>query len=301
MKEMSPRVSVVIVNYNAGIELSRCVQSLVDAGENVEIIVVDNDSSDESLQSLSAIDLGGIHLVTIHNDRNRGFAVACNQGSRAARGDLLFYLNPDCVVEPNTISILAGHVTENNRVGMAGGLILNPDGSEQRGCRRTVPTPWRSLVNSLGLYRLSKLNSKVFADFRMDREALPEEPVDVDAISGACMMVSRKAFEDVGPMDEGYFLHCEDLDWCMRFRQQGWRILFVPQAKLTHNKGFCSSSKPVFVEWSKHKGMVRYYRKFFADKYSLPMLCLVYLGIWLRFCLAVCKIYLAKLGVGRSG
>ena len=298
---MSLRVSVIIVNYNAGIELSRCVRSVADTNEDLEILVVDNNSKDNSVQGILDSYHGNKQLNTIHNSENLGFAVACNQGSRAAQGDFLFYLNPDCVIETGTIPALIWCLQNDDQAGMTGGLIVNPDGSEQRGCRRTVPTPWKSLVNSLGLSRLSKVNPQVFSDFRMDRDALPEKAVEVDAISGACMMVKRAAYEDVGPMDEKYFLHCEDLDWCMQFRQRGWKIMFVPQARLMHNKGICSTSRPVFVEWSKHKGMVRFYRKFFADKYPWPMFWFVWVGIWLRFCLSLIIIFLSKIGFGKLG
>ncbi|MDW7772652.1 MAG: glycosyltransferase family 2 protein [Desulfobulbaceae bacterium] len=292
---MSPRISVIIVNYNAGPELLRCVHSVAESPEDLEIIVIDNDSRDNSVQDLLASYRGAKKLKTMTNRENLGFAAACNQGSLIAGGDFFLYLNPDCVVEPQTLSILAQYLENDPQAGMAGGLILNQDGSEQRGCRRSIPTPWKSLVNTFGLQRLAGLNQKVFSDFRLDREPLPDKPVEVDAISGACMMVNRKAFEDVGPMDEGYFLHCEDLDWCMRFRQKGWKIMFVPQARLLHNKGLCSASRPVFVEWSKHRGMVRFYRKFFADQYPKPVQWFFRLGTWLRFGLSVAKIYLQKL------
>jgi GT2 family glycosyltransferase len=291
---VSPRISVIIVNYNAGLELTRCVQSVAETAEEVEIIVVDNDSSDQSIQQLHESCDGENKLTVIQNDRNLGFAVACNQGSRSASGEFFLYLNPDCIVEPETLPTLCQVLGTIPDAGMVGGLILNHDGSEQRGCRRAIPTPWKSLVNSLGLRRLARFNKKMFSDFRLDSTALPTEPVEVEAISGACMLVSREAFNDVGPMDEEYFLHCEDLDWCLRFTQKGWKILFVPQARLLHSKGSCSDSRPVFVEWSKHKGMVRFYKKFFADNDSLPMSCFIWIGIWLRFCLSLVKIFLRK-------
>ncbi len=265
---MSAKVSVIIVNYNAGLELVGCVQSLAFANNDIEIIVVDNASRDESLHQLRAQFPQESKLTVLHNAKNLGFAVASNQGSRDAVGDFLLYLNPDCLVEPETIPALLQCLKNDPQVGMVGGLILNPDGSEQRGCRRAVPTPWKSLVNSLGLKALSRLYPHIFSDFRLDQKPLPEQAVAVDAISGACMLVSRAALADVGPLDEGYFLHCEDLDWCMRFRQRGWKIMFVPHARLYHSKGACSSSRPVFVEWSKHKGMVRFSRKFFAEWYQ---------------------------------
>ena len=292
---MTSRLSVIIVNYNAGQELANCVHSVVEGGDDVEIIVVDNDSQDGSVQYLREQYDGKPRLILIENEKNLGFAVACNQGSRAATGEFLLYLNPDCVVEEDTLSTLCQVLEDSSEAGMVGGLILNHDGTEQRGCRRTIPTPWKSLVNSLGLQALARVNKNLFADFRLDSTPLPSGPTPVEAISGACMLVSRRAFHDVGPMDEEYFLHCEDLDWCMRFGQKGWKILFVPQARLVHSKGSCSASRPIFVEWSKHKGMVRFYRKFFAEEDSLLTFCFVWLGIWLRFGLAVVKIALQKI------
>jgi GT2 family glycosyltransferase len=291
---VSPRISVIIVNYNAGLELSQCVQSVAETATDLEILVVDNDSGDQSIQQLHEEYHGEKKLTVLQNDKNLGFAVACNQGSRAAEGESFLYLNPDCIVEPETIPTLLHALQSKSDVGMVGGLILNHDGSEQRGCRRAIPTPWKSLVNSLGLKPLARFNQKLFSDFRLDSEPLPTESIAVDAISGACMLVSRQAFEDVGPMDEEYFLHCEDLDWCMRFGQRNWEILFVPQARLLHSKGSCSASRPVFVEWSKHRGMARFYRKFFADNSPWPMLWVVWLGIWLRFGLSLVKILLRK-------
>lgn len=237
--------------------------------EGPEIIVVDNGSHDTSVEQLLELDLDERRLKILRNEGNLGFAVACNQGSRVATGEFYLFLNPDCVVETTTLPILLHHLQQAG-AGMAGGLILNHDGSEQRGCRRSVPTPWRSFVNTFGLTRLARFNGELFADFRLDRQEIPDGVVEVEAISGACMLVSKEAFEDVGPLDEGYFLHCEDLDWCMRFQERGWKILFVPQARLLHSKGSCSSSRPIFVEWVKHKGMVRFYRKFLFAVTPVP-------------------------------
>ena len=101
------------------------------------------------------------------------------------------------------------------------------------------------------------------------------------------MLVKRTAVEDVGLWDEAYFLHCEDLDWCMRFRQKNWKILFVPAARITHALGISSKSRPIFVSWHKHRGMIRFYRKFFRHQYPSILMGLVMLGVWLRFALVV--------------
>ncbi|GGY29286.1 hypothetical protein GCM10011289_35390 [Paludibacterium paludis] len=97
------------------------------------------------------------------------------------------------------------------------------------------------------------------------------------------MLVKREALDDVGLWDESYFLHCEDLDWCMRFRLNNWLVVFVPDARVIHVWGACSRSRPFFVEWHKHYGMLRFYNKFFRKLYPGPLWWLVVLGVWLRF------------------
>ncbi len=156
------------------------------------------------------------------------------------------------------------------------------DGTEQAGCRRFVPTPRRSMVRVLRLHELIR-NHPRFQPFIMMGLPLPETPVAVEAISGAFMLVRREALAAVGPMDENYFMHCEDLDWCMRFRVAGWKILFVPQARTVHWKGFCSTVHPVAVEYHKHRGMVRFYNKFFRHQYPAGLMVLVVAAVWLRF------------------
>jgi GT2 family glycosyltransferase len=282
------KYSVIIVNYNSGDKLKECVASVITHNPDAEIIVVDNASTDNSLALLEPLFSKGSHLRLLKNDSNTGFAAASNQGAAEANGDYLLYLNPDCVIYPGTLQKLAASIEQYPEVGMAGGLLLNPDGSEQAGGRRAVPTPWRTLVRAFNLSALARRYPRLVADFNLHKQALPDKPVEVEAISGACMLVSRASLEEVGGLDEGYFLHCEDIDWCMRFRQKGWKILFVPDARVTHYLGACSRSRPVFVEWHKHRGMIRFYRKFFRHQYPGVLMWLVGLAVWLRFgCLAL--------------
>lgn len=285
MNKQLDAVTLVTVNYNAGDMLLNCVRSALDqAGE---IIVVDNASSDQSLANLSAQDeLQGVVKI-IRNSKNLGFAAACNIGAQAAKGDYLLFLNPDCELNPDAIQVMLDVLHECGEVGMVGGLLIDPDGIEQAGGRRAIPTPWRSFVRAFGLSRFAQRWPKLFFDFYLHKQPLPAQPIEIEAISGACMLVKRKAVEDVGLWDEDYFLHCEDLDWCMRFRQKGWKILFVPDARVLHHKGVCGRARPIFVEWHKHKGMMRFYRKFFRHQYPGPLMWLVGAGIGLRFCMLV--------------
>lgn len=274
-------VSVIIVNYNAGNCLRDCVSSAL--GQVDDVIVVDNASTDASVAQLEAEFAGDPRLRVIRNRENLGFAAACNIGAEVSTGSYLFFLNPDCVLAPDSVKRLARVLDESPDVGMVGGLLVNPDGTEQPGGRRTVPTPWRAFVRVSGLSHFSWRWPKLCSDFLLHNQPLPAGPIVVEAISGACSLIRRAVFKEVGRWDERYFLHCEDLDLCMAVRGKGLKIMFVPDAKVVHDKGRCSRSRPIFVEWHKHVGMIRFYRKYFRHQYPSVLLCLVCLGVWLQF------------------
>lgn len=292
-------LDVVVVNYNAGDVLSVSMSAVLADSSNISgIYVIDNKSTDGSLDAISELSRDNSILSCIRNTRNMGFAAACNLGLKYSTSPYVLFLNPDCVVTPMAIERLLVTLESNPEAALAGPLVLNSDGTEQAGGRRVIPTPWRSLVRAFGLSRLGVRYPRLFWDFNQHRDPLPDFPIEVEAISGACMLARRDAIDQVGPMDEGYFMHCEDLDWCMRFRQSGWKILFVPDARVVHDKGMCSRSRPVFVEWHKHRGMIRFYRKFFRHQYPGALMGLVVLGVWLRFGMIAGRLGLKRLGKG---
>lgn len=277
------KVEVIIVNYNAGAALLQAVGSAIACEAVVRVVVVDNASSDGSISALRSRPDFADKLCLIENVRNLGFAVACNQGVAETSQPYLLYLNPDCVLTSEALAALLTAIKADPHAGMVGPVLRYPDGTIQEGGRRAAPTPWRSFVRASGLHRFSRFCPRLFADFVLSQNVPSREASEVDAISGACMLVRRSALEVVGPLDEGYFLHCEDLDWCMRFRLGGWKILFVPQASVTHEKGVCSVSRPVFVAWHKHHGMVRFYRKFYASRHPMVFRGLLIFGVWVHF------------------
>lgn len=274
-------VSVIVVNHNAGSLLLDCVCSALEQAE--QVIVVDNHSTDDSMAMLTARFPDQPRLITSYVGKNLGFAAGCNIGMDHATGCHLLFLNPDCILGQGSLRRMVQALDSDPKVGMVGGLLINLDGSEQGGGRRAVPTPWRSFVRAFGLNRWSNRWPKLFFDFYLHTQPLPPGPIEVEAISGALMLVSRTAVADVGNWDEAYFLHCEDLDWCMRFRQRQWKILFVPDAPVVHHLGHSSRVRPYFVEWHKHKGMVHFYRKFFQNQYPGVLMLLVDAGVWFRF------------------
>jgi len=276
----APLVSVVVINFNAGPLLVQCVRSVLDSTVPVEVIVCDNGSGDGSILALREA-VQDRRLNIIENFANLGFARACNIGIERASGEYILLLNPDCVIGKGVLERVVDTLCAVPDAGMAGCLIRNPDGSEQAGCRRLVPTPGRSLVRALHLDRL--VPSLRHHGLTLKDTPLPDKVVEVNAISGSFMFVTREALADVGPLDERYFLHCEDLDWCMRFWEKGWKILFEPGVSIVHYKGTCSRNRPVRVEWHKHKGMVRFYRRFFRECYPTGLFLMVVTGVWLRF------------------
>ena len=286
-------VSVIVVNHNAGSFLDACVQRALN--EAREVIVVDNASSDDSCRGIQNLFGSEGRLKLTLNSQNVGFSVACNMGAALASGMYLLFLNPDCMIEPGALGKMLAALEHDRHVGMVGGFLINPDGTEQPGGRRAVPTPWRSFVRAFGLSRFRERWPRLFASYDLCAQPVPAEPVEVEAVSGACMLVRRAAFDDVGQLDEGYFMHCEDLDWCMRFRQKNWKVVFVPGARVIHHLGVCSRARPVFVEWHKHKGMVRFYRKFFSHQYPGPLLVAVMCAVWARFLAKVMAIQTKRL------
>lgn len=286
-------VTVVIVNFNGGPLLSDAVRSVLASSIQVELLVADNGSNDNSLELLRQSVGSDARLRIIENHNNLGFARACNLLLAQARGDYILVLNPDALIQPDTLERMLKVLQAHPDAAMAGCLIRNSDGTEQAGCRRAVPTPWRSLVRVLNLSWLFPRH-RYFRDFVLTREPLPFGPISVEAISGAFMLIRRDVMDRVGFLDDAYFMHCEDLDWCMRVREAGWKILFVPNVEIVHYRGTCSKDRPIFVLWHKHKGMIRFYRKFFRHQYPWPLIALVVVAVWTRFMLLAALVFLKR-------
>ena len=289
-----PAVSLILVNYNAGPLLTEAVGAALASSVPVEVIVSDNGSRDDSLERLRQVHGGDARLRILENGANLGFAAANNRALPLARAERLLFLNPDCLVAPDTLERLIAILDARPEVGMIGCLVCDPDGAEQVACRRAIPDPWIALRRLLHLDRLNPAGEGRRLDQR--HQPLPTVPVEVEAISGSFMLTTRRALERVGPLDEGYFLHCEDLDWFVRFHEAGLKILFVPDVRVIHHKGACSTGDPLAVERHKHRGMVRFFRKHQARRHSRAFGWLVVVGIWMHFGLKALSIRLGPRG-----
>jgi GT2 family glycosyltransferase len=229
-----PKISVIIVNYNVREFLHQSIISLKKALRGIpsEIIVVDN-ASDDGSNEMVQNKFPGVQLISMKT--NSGFAAANNAALKVARGKYLFLLNPDTIVQEDTVSVMLNFMEEHPDAGMAGCKVLNPDGTFQLPCRRGFLTPWTALTKIIGLGSLFP-SFRLFGGYNITYRST-EETYSVDAISGSCMFVRREAYENVGGLDESYFMYGEDLDWCYRILRAGWKVYYVHSTQIIHYRG----------------------------------------------------------------
>lgn len=278
----------VIVNYNAGELLQRCVRSVLEQDLPVAVVVIDNASTDGSADRLASRFGADPRFALIRGGDNPGFATAVNRAVAQSRecfeeagGEFLLILNPDCELQTGSLSALVAALQGRPQAAVAGPLVVDGQGRPQRANLRRFPDPWRSFLTFSGLWRLGR-RWPAWQGVEWPG-ALPDHDTVAEAVSGACMLLRRDAFLAVGGMDGEYRLHCEDLDLMYRLRQMGGECLYVPTARVAHAQGVSSSSRPLWVHWHKHRGMQRFFRKFQAADHSWPLRSLVHAGIWLRW------------------
>lgn len=226
---------VIIVAHNAGHLLVESVASALDQVGAGRVWVMDAESTDGSVDQLAAF-ADRIDVVPVSN---KGFAAANNRGIEVSDSPLVMLLNPDAVLRPGALDSLMATAEANPRAGIIGSLILNPDGSVQANSFGRFP----SLVQVLSL-RLWRTIQRLRGNPRLS-PAAPAATKPVDWVSGAAMLVRRAAVQDVGPMDEGFFLYYEDTEWCHRMRDHGWDVLLEPMAQTIHHRGGSAASEGV--------------------------------------------------------
>lgn len=252
------RLSIVIVNYRTRAALLECLASLEAdaAGLETETVVVDNDSRDGTPETLAE---RRPQVRVLVNRENVGYARAVNQGITATTGAYVLVMNPDCLVRPGTLRALIGQLGGQPRCAIAGPRIFNPDGTLEYSARG-FPEAMTFLFNRYSLM------TKLFPRNRWSRRYLLSDwdhasVRDVDWVTGACMMVRRAAIEQVGGMDEAFFMFNEDVDWCRRMRLAGWTITYVPSAEILHHVGASRGPVTARVIVERHRGMIHYFRK----------------------------------------
>lgn len=238
---MLPSLDIVIVNWNAGALLGRCVGSVGTAlggGFALDrLVVVDNASRDGSADALPG---QGLPLSVQRNAANRGFAAGCNQGAAGSRADYILFLNPDTRLGPSSLAPAVAFLEEpaNARVGVLGIRLRGEDGAVQRSCAR-APTPWRLVTQSVGLDRLLP---RVFPPhFMTGWDHGDTRPVD--QVMGAFLLIRRSLFETLGGFDERYFVYFDDVDLCLSAREAGWGVMHFAGAEAEH-KG-CGTTEAI--------------------------------------------------------
>lgn len=276
-----PLVSVVIVSYNCKQPLVDCLRSLERQRDDVrlEVVLVDNDSRDDTAFEVASC-FPWVRLIV--NRENAGFARAVNEGLRFTSGEYLLVLNPDTVVPADSIARAVDELERRPDVGMLGCKLVRPDGSFDHACKRGFPTIMSALYYFTGLARAFP-SSPRFSQYTAAHLGI-DETGPVDAVNGAFMLVRRAAAEDVGELDERYWLWAEDLDWCHRFWERGWKVLYWPEVEVLHIKSASvGDHRSLRLNYAFHRSIWLFYAKHHAPRRSPLVTALVWLGIWSKF------------------
>ncbi len=270
------RIAVCIVAWNVKEDLLACLRSLFPAAEGVpvEVIVADNASADGTVDAVRE-EFPQVELIC--NDSNLGFAAATNQAMAAASGQFLLLLNPDTVLPEGALGELLEAADAHPQAGIIAPKLLNPDGSLQHSCRR-FPTPAAALFRHTFLGRLFP-NNRWAAEYVM-ADWPHNEAREVDWVSGACMLIRRELYEEIGALDEGFFWGCEDVDYCLRGHRAGWKVVYTPRPAIVHRIGASSDKRPTRTVIDFHRSMQRLHRKHFAR--SVVDVTVMWVAVWLR-------------------
>jgi N-acetylglucosaminyl-diphospho-decaprenol L-rhamnosyltransferase len=273
--------TVVVVNYNGGREVVDCVEALLRSTVPVDVVVVDNASSDGSDVDI-ARRFGSV--TVLRAGRNLGFAGGANLGARRATTPWIVFVTTDALVAPDAVEIMVRSLESHPGAGAVGPLVRNPDGSVQPS-KRAFPTLWQSALHGvLGLVWPGNPGTRAYT--------LADAPLDaacvVGWVSGATMAVRREAFEAVGGFDEAFFFFVEDVDLCKRLTDAGWQIWFEPAAEVVHAWGGTWTRRPVRFLWMHQRNLLRYATKHHTGAWTLAY-PVIAAGLLLRFILLLIR------------
>jgi GT2 family glycosyltransferase len=282
----APDLSIVVVSFNVKELLRDCLTS-IDAARgdlSIELFVVDN-ASDDGSADMVAREFPTAHLI--RNADNRGFSTANNQALRLARGRYSLLLNPDTWLPPNALAESVRFMEENPDIGAMGPRLLMGDGRLDLACRRSFPSPEVAFYRLSGLAKLFPNNPR-FAAYNL-RDHDETEPLDVDSVCGAFMLVRREAIDQVGLLDEAFGMYGEDLDWAYRLKQAGWRVRYQPTITVKHYKGQSSRRRPWRALWWFYDAMHIFYRKHYEPNRPRLMNAVVHAAINALFVAALAR------------
>lgn len=261
-------VAVVLVTYQSARDLVMCLGSLERAAgpHPLEVVVVDNASTDASVEIAR-----GYGAKVVENHTNLGLSRAINIGVAATGAPWLLIANPDTWLSPKSLARLLATASSDRRIGCVGPHLVNPDGSDYPTGRR-FPSPLMGAVHAA----LAPLWPENPATRRYHMAgANRSQPLEVDWVSGACMLIRRQAFEEVSGFDPGYFMYFEEMDFCLRLQRTGWRTVFDPLAQVKHVVGGSTRSAPYHKVVHHHRSGLRFYCRRYAHDPRLALAPLV--------------------------
>lgn len=276
---MFPEISIVIVNYNVKHFLEQCLMAIRRAAHNIpiEIIVIDNASVDGSV---AMIKKKFPDVLLIENHKNLGFAKANNQGLKIAKGRYILILNPDTLIQEDTLLVLKKFLDENQNASAVGCKLINPDGSFQISSRRSIPTPWVAFTKVSGLSRIFP-KSRIFGKYNLTYLS-PDLEAEVDVLSGSLMMLRKEILQKIGYFDEDYFMYGEDIDLCYRIKKSDGKIYYTPRTKAIHYKGESAKKSEFSYITNFYSSMLIFINKHFKTHYSIFLKFFLIAGIYLR-------------------
>jgi len=272
-------LSIIIVSYNTREMTLRCLRALYECvpDRNAEVWVVDNASSDQSVEAIRA-SFPQVKLLV--NARNVGFGAANNQAMAQAQGQFFLLLNSDAFLETDTLTLLVEYLCQNPRVAVVGPRLHNEDGSLQVSCFR-FPSPARAWLENLWI-STALAHNHVLGDYRRWAHDTVRK---VDFVIGACMLIRRSAYEEVGGFDEAFFMYGEETDWQRRMQSAGWEVVFVPQARVLHLGGASGASQQTLIERHFFDSLDYYERKHHGLVGLISLRCAMVVGCFCRFLL----------------
>ena len=291
---MKTDISIIIVNYNVKYFLEQCLYSVEKASVNIktEIFVVDNNSVDGSCTMIRE-KFHGVRLI--ENDQNLGFSKANNQAIRLAQGRYILMLNPDTVIEEDTLERCLGYLDDHPDVGGLGVKMIDGKGNFLPESKRSLPTPRVAFYKIFGLSRLFP-RSKIFAKYHLgylDKDMIH----DVDVLPGAFMMLRKSALGKVGILDEDFFMYGEDIDISYRLTRNGYRNVYFPETRIIHYKGESTKKGSMNYVLTFYHAMIIFARKHFSPKMAKSYIFLINVAIYFRAILALARRFIKNIAL----
>lgn len=284
------KLSIIIVNYNTYALTKQTIESIIQTNHNFnyEIILVDNASSDGSIQKLKEnfnnLILNNILKISI-NESNLGFAKANNIGAILAKGKYILLLNSDTVIKDDCLEKCIYQMESDKNIGALGCKVVLSNGTLDHACKRGFPTPKASLYYFLKLHKKNPIKYGQYNALYLNEDEIGE----VDCLTGAFMLMPKIVFDKVNGLDEDFFMYGEDIDLCYRIKENGYKVFYYPEARIVHYKGGSSKKRRTKVIYDFHEAMWIFYKKHYYKKYNYIVTSLVYLGVWIKYFIELFK------------